>query len=116
MLKIYNAKPNTFPDSKFKENINYPHNDINPGCSTYQNSAIECLELCVQTLGCMGYSWHSPQHDFFDHCPKGCWLKSKMENGQKESHVISGFVNKTTNKGNIEVCVLCTYTKGMYFK
>ena len=62
----------------------------------------------MQTLGCMGYSWNSPQHDY---CPKGCWLKSKMENGHYASHVISGFVNTTTtNKGNIEVCVLCTYT------
>ena len=82
-----------------EENINYPFNDIISDCSSYKNSSAECLELCKDVVGCIGFSWHSPLHDY---CPKGCWLKSQMENREKETHVISGFIN-IGNEGNIIV-------------
>ena len=87
----------TFSD--FEENVNYRYNDIySIQCSNFTNSPAECLELCKQTWwSCIGFSWHSPQHDY---CPKSCWLKSKMENRRFESNVISGFVN-IVNEGSV---------------
>ena len=73
--------------SDFVGNVGYTDNDLSDGCVVKTNTAYECFELCLATLGCKGLSWASSGRNY---CPKGCWMKSKMENKSVKNGMISG--------------------------
>ena len=66
----------------FEGNVGYTDNDLSDGCVVKTNTAYECFELCLATLGCKGLSWASSGRN---NCPK-----SKMENKSVKNGMISG--------------------------
>ena len=74
--------------SDFEVDIDYPDNNINDGCQVKTNTPNDCLHYCQMYPGCKGFSWVTPD---FHNCPKGCWIKSKMEGRKYRENVISGF-------------------------